>query len=118
MNNAVYEKAMGNLRNRIDVKLVSNKKNTLKWTTTPSNISRKILDKDLVAIHKNRVTLMLNKPAYTGMHILELRKVLMYKFHYDHIKNTYGNNSRLLFTDTDSLMYEIKVEYVYEDFSN
>ena len=41
----------------------------------------------------------------------------MYEFHYDYIKNQYGNNSRLLFTHTDSLMYEIKTEDVYEDFS-
>ena len=52
------------------------------------------------------------------MCILKLSKVLMYKFHYDYIKNKYGNNSRLLFTDTDSLMYEIRTEDVYEDFSN
>ena len=51
------------------------------------------------------------------MCILELSKVLMYKFHYDYIKNKYGNNTRLLFTDTDNLMYDIKTEDVYEDFS-
>ena len=51
------------------------------------------------------------------MCILELSNVLMYEFHYDYIKNKYGNNSRQLFTDTDSLMYEIKTEDVYEDFS-
>ena len=38
------------------------------------------------------------------MCILELGKVLMYEFHYDYIKNKYGNNSKLLFTDTDNLM--------------
>ena len=42
----------------------------------------------------------------------------MYKFHYDYIKNKYGNNSRLLFTDTDSLLYDIKTENVYKMFSN
>ena len=42
----------------------------------------------------------------------------MYEFHYDYIKNKCGNNSRLLFTDTDSLIYEIKTKDVYEDFSN
>ena len=42
----------------------------------------------------------------------------MYEFHYDYIKNKYGNNSRLLFTDTDSLMYESKTEDVYKEFSN
>ena len=52
------------------------------------------------------------------MCILELSKVLMYEFHYDYIKNKYGNNSRLLFTETNSLMYEIKTKNVYKDFSN
>ena len=48
---------------------------------------------------------------------LNLSKVLIYEFYYDYIKNKYGNNARLVFTDTDSLMYEIKTEDVYEDFS-
>ena len=52
------------------------------------------------------------------MCILELSKVLMYEFHYDYIKNKYDNKSKLLFTDTDSLMYEIKTEDVYEDFGS
>ena len=42
----------------------------------------------------------------------------MYESHYDYIKNKYRNSSRLLFTDTDSLMYEIKTEDVYKDFSS
>ena len=52
------------------------------------------------------------------MCILELSKVLMYEFHYDYIKNKYGNNSRLLFTDNDSLMYRIKTGGVYKNSSN
>ena len=54
---------------------------------------------------------------YVSMCILDLNEALMYKFHFDYIKNRYGNNSRLLFIDTDSLMYEIKTEDIYEDFS-
>ena len=118
MNNAVYWKNNGNLSNRIDVKLVSNKKDYLKWTSKPRYLSHEILENDLVAIRKNKVTLTLNKPAYIGMCILKLSKVLMYEFHYDYIKNKYGNNSKLLFADTDSLMYEIKTEDVYKDFSS
>ena len=118
MNNAVYGKTMENVRNRIDVKLVSNKRDYLKWTSKPSYMSHKIFDNELVAIHKNQETLMLNKPTCIGMCILELSKVLIYEFHFDYIKIKYGNNSRLLFTDTDSLMYKIKTEDVYEDFSN
>ena len=81
-------------------------------------MSHEIFDTDLVAIRKNKVTLMLKKPAYTGMCSLELSKVLMYEFHYDYIKNKHGNNSKLLFTGTDSLVYQIKTDDVYEDFSN
>ena len=55
-----------------------------------SYILHKIFDNNLVAIRKNKVTLMLNKPAYIGIRILELCKVLMYDFHYDCIKNKYG----------------------------
>ena len=79
---------------------------------------QKIYDNNLVAFHENKVTLTLNKPAYVRMCILELTKVLMKKFHYDYNKNKYSNKSRMLFTETDSLMYKIKTEDVYEDFSN
>ena len=72
----------------------------------------------LVAIRKNKVRLALNKSAYIGMCILELSKVLMYQFHYDHIKNKCGNGSRLLFADTDIADTKIKTEKVYGDFSN
>ena len=59
----------------------------------------------------------LNKPAYIGMWVLELSKVLIYKFHYNYIKNKCDNKSKLQFTGTDSLTYEIKTEDVYEKFS-
>ena len=61
---------------------------------------------------------MLTKHAYIGMCILELSKVIMQEFHYHYIKNRCCNNSRILFSDTDSLMYEIKIENVYENFNS
>ena len=50
MNNATYGKTMENLRNIIDLKLVSNKNNYLKWTRKPSYMSHKIFQNDLVVI--------------------------------------------------------------------
>ena len=117
-DNGVYGKTKENLRKRINIKLVNNEKDYLKCTSKPSYMSHKIFDNNLVAIRKSKVSLKLNKPAYIRMCILELSKVLMYEFHYDYIKNKYDNKSKLLFTDTDSLMYEIKTEDVYEDFSS
>ena len=103
---------MENLRNRIDVKLVKYEKDYLKCISKPSYMLHKMFDNNFVAIHKNKFALKLDKPPYIGMCILELSKVLMYESYYDYIKNKYGNKSKLLFTDTDSLMYEIKIEDV------
>ena len=77
MNNAVYSKAVEKFRNRIDVKLLSDKKDILKWTSKPSYMSQKIFDNNLVAIRTNKVILTLKKTAYVGMCILELSKVLI-----------------------------------------
>ena len=119
MGNTVYGKTMENLRNRIDVRLVGNEGDYLKWTSKSSCMQQKIFDNDLVAMRKRKVTLTLTKQANVRIFTLDLSKALMYEFYYDYIKNKYGNNSKLLFTDTgnDSLMYEIKIDDVYEDFS-
>ena len=55
-------------------------------------MSQKIFDSGLVTTCKSKVTLTLNKPAYVGMLLLDLSKVLMYEFHYHYIKNKCGNN--------------------------
>ena len=98
MNNAIYRKTIENLRNRIDVKLENNKRDCLKCTSKQSYISRKIFDNSLVVIHKSKLALKLNNPAYIITRILELSKVWMYKFHYDYIKNKYDKKTKLLFT--------------------
>ena len=108
---------MEKLRNEVDVGLVNNKKDYLKWISTPSYLRQKIFDNNLVVIHKIKTTLTLKKPANIRICVLELSKVPMYEFHFDYIKNKYGSKSRLSFTDTDSFMYEIQTENVYGDFS-
>lgn len=65
-----------------------------------------------------KTELVFNKPIYVGMSILDLSKNLMYDFHYNYIKPKYGNKARLLFTDTDSLMYEIDTDDFYQDIEN
>ena len=77
-----------------------------------------MFDNNLVSIRKSKLASKLNKPAYTRMSILELSKVLMCEFHCDYIKNNCDNKSKLLFRDTDSLMYEFKTEDFKEDFSS
>ena len=96
MNNAFYEKAMGNLRNRISVQLVNNEKEYLKFTSMPSYMSHKIFDNNLVVMCKRKPALKRNKPAYIGMCIFQLNKVLMYEFHYDYVKNKYDKKIKII----------------------
>ena len=115
LNNAVFGKTMENLRKRVDVKLVTNEKQLNNLTSKPTYVSSKIFNENLVAVHKIKEQLTLNRPAYIGMCILDLSKTLMYDFHYNYIKKRYGSKAQLLFTDTDSLCYEIETDDIYED---
>ena len=118
MNNSVFGKTMENLRKRVDVRLVTDENKFLKLVSKPSYVSSKIFNEDLVAVHKIKETLTLNRPAYVGMCILDLSKTLMYDFHYNYIKDKYKEKAKLLFTDTDPLTYEIEADDVYRDFWN
>ena len=118
MNNSIFGKTMENIRKRVDVRLITDEKKLLKMASKPTYVSSKIFNENLVAVHKIKETLTLNRPAYVGMCILDLSKTLMYDFHYNYIKKKYGDKAKLLFTDTDSLTYEIEADDVYRDFWN
>ena len=106
---------MENIRNRVDIKLVNDKQKAEKLNAKPNFYHCNIFSEDLVAIHMKKTRLVFNKPVYLGMCILDLSKTLMYDFHYNYIKQKYGDKAKLLFTDTDSLMYEIQKDDFYKD---
>ena len=117
MNNAVFGKTMENIRNRVNIKLVNNEKQAEKLSAKPNYKHCNIFSEDLVAIHMKKTKLDFDKPVYLGMCILDLSKTLMYDFHYNYIKQKYGDKAKLKLTDTDSLMYEIQTEDFYNDIS-
>ena len=74
MINSAYGKTMENLRKRINVRLVSNARDFLKYTSRPTYITHKMFDEDYAAIHEIKPILMLNKPIYVGFTALDLSK--------------------------------------------
>ena len=117
MNNSVYGKTMENVRNRVDIKLVYRKEKAIKLFSKPNFERETIFSEYLIAVHMFKKKVKLNKPIYLGMSILDLSKTLIYDFHYNYIKKKYGENAKLLMTNTDSLKYEIKTEDFYKDIS-
>ena len=116
MNNSVFGKTMENVRKRTNIELVTDEKRLNKLSAKPTYVSSKIFNENLVAVHTKKERLLLDKPSYVGMCILDLSKTHMYDFHYNYIKKKYPD-SQLLFTDTDSLFYHIKTEKdIYEEF--
>ena len=117
MNNSVFGKTTENLRKWVDVKLVrSHEEDKLRrLIASPAFARANIFDDDLEAIHVHKSNLVLNRPMYVGMSILDLSKHLMYDFYYNQLKTQYGEGCQLLYTDTDSLLLEIETEDVYKD---
>ena len=101
------------MRKRINLKLTSNEDIYTKHASIANFISGKTFNKNLFAINRIKEKLVLNRPIYVGMAILDLSKLLMYDFHYNYMLKKY--NIKLMFIDTDSLCYEIKTDDVYKD---
>ena len=116
MNNAVYGKTMENVRRRMKVTIVTEESVLRKRVSKPTfKRAQKIRD-DMVAMQNYTSTVHLNRPIYCGFVVLELSKQLMYDFHYNHMKARYPlDKLALVFTDTDSLCYEVKTNDIYED---
>ena len=106
---------MENLRNRRTVELMTSEEKLKKLAAQPSFKQFKIFHENLVAVKRAKVELTLNRPIYVEFAILDLSKTLMYDFHYSCIKRKYPDSS-LLFTDTDSLTYQIQTDNMHEDF--
>ena len=117
MNNSVCGKTMENLCKRVNVKLVrAGEEDKLRRLIASPAIARaNIFDNDLAAIQVHKSRIVLNRPVYVGMSILDLSKHLMYDLYYNQMKTKYRERCQLLYTDTDSLLLEIQTEDVYKD---
>ena len=116
MNNAIYGKTCENLRKRIKLEFLYDDKKVKKRIAKPNFKHAQKINENITAVQCEHGTVTLNRPIYVGTSVLELSKNLMYRFHYDHMMQKYGNDAlNLLFTDTDSLCYEIFTDDIYED---
>ena len=104
------------MREYRNIDLVGSEKKAKKLASQPTFQSYTIFHEHLIAVERYQSSVKMDKPIYTGISVFELSKLLMYEFHYDYIKEKYsGEKSKLCFTDTDSLLYQIETDDLYGD---
>ncbi|XP_076384059.1 uncharacterized protein LOC143261653 [Megalopta genalis] len=117
MNNAVFGKTMENVRNHVNVKLLS------RWSgrhgakhliARPNFHSCTVFSEDFVAVQMNQFSIKFYKPIYIGMSVLDISKLHLYDFHYGYMLPNFQERCRILYTDTDSLIYQIICDDAYE----
>ena len=99
INNSVFGKRMENFRKHTDIKIVRSdeKEKIRKLTANPSYAGFQLFSNNLSGIRRRKEKLVLNKPIYVGMTILDNSKILMYDFYYNKLKRQYGENCELIY---------------------
>ncbi|KYM99009.1 hypothetical protein ALC62_10259 [Cyphomyrmex costatus] len=117
MNNAVFGKTMENVRDRVDVKLLT------KWEgrygaeamiAKPNFHSRSVFSENLVAIELRKLEVKFDKSIYVGMCILDISKTCLYEFHHEYMTPLFRDKCKIMYTDTDSLIYHVECDDVYK----
>jgi len=115
--NATFGKTMEQVRNRVNVRLICDPIKLAKAVSRPTFRRAEIINDDLTMVRGARQRVTLNKPISAGFTILEISKLVMYRFYYDYLKPKYGNKCTLLFTDTDSFCCHIETQDLHQDMS-
>ena len=115
LNNAVFGKTMADKRKHLDFEIVSDERRFMKCVNNPSFKHSHIKNENLVGVEKQKPKLKFDKPIFIGMSILDLSKQHMYKFYYDVMKPKYGDNIRMVYTDTDSFVFHTRTDDIYQD---
>ncbi|XP_070522413.1 uncharacterized protein [Cardiocondyla obscurior] len=118
MNNAVFGKIMENVRNHVDVRLITHWEGRFgaeAMISKPNFHSRSVFAENLVAIEMRKLEVKFNKPIYVGMCILDISKTCLYEFHHEYMRPLYHDQCKIMYTDTDSLIYHIECEDVYDN---
>ena len=119
MNHSVFGKTMENIRKHRNIKLVTTEEKYFHAVMHPNFKSGVLFGENLMGCEMGKIKVVMNKPVYLGEVILDLSKIVMYEFYYDHMVPKYGlEELKLCYMGTDSLEYDIKTEDFDEDIAD
>lgn len=118
LNNSLFGKTMERVDKKTIIKLVNNPQSFSDCVAKATFKNCKVINENLVGVEMRHPVLKINKPTYLGFTILDLAKCVMFDFHYNVMKAHFGERIKLVYTDTDSLLYLlVGVEDMYEEFA-
>ena len=100
MNTLVFGKTMENIGKHKDIKLVTIRELFLKTVMKPNFKSGMCFSENLMGCEMGKTKVTMNKPVYLGQALLDLRKLVMYEFHYDYMIPKYGDRQKLCYNGT------------------
>jgi len=118
LNNAIYGKQLENKRGRENIIMVFDETSALNLIRKPTIKEIIPIDEDLSLYKMKRKSVKLDSPKIVGACILDYAKLLMYEIYYKFYKAKYGENVKLVYTDTDSLILEIQTDDLYQDMAD
>ena len=89
----------------------------LRLNANPRVLKRTLIGEDLALYEMRKSKVLLNKPNFIGVTVLELSKSIMYEYSYMVLKQSFGSRLRFLYTDTDSLIFSLESKNIQEDMS-
>ena len=115
MNNAVFGKTVENVKKHRNIKLVTTEKRRNYLVSEPNCHTAKLFTENLLAIEMIKIQILMNKPVYLGLSILDLSKTVMYQFSYDYVKPKYVESVKLCYMDAGIFIPHVKIDDICKD---
>ena len=115
MDNPVFGKTMENVRKHRNIKLLTTERRRSYLISEPNYHTTKLFTVKILAMEMRKTQILMNKPVYLNLLLLNLSKTVMYEFWYDYVKSKYGENAKVCNRNTDSSIVHVKADDVYKD---
>ena len=115
MKNAVFVKTMENVRKYRDIERVTTERRRNYLVSEPNYHYQITITENVLAVEVKKAQILMNKPNYLGLSILDLSKTVIYEFWYNYVKPKYGENAKLCYMDTGSFIVHVKTDDIYKD---
>ena len=108
--NTAFGKTMKNLRKHRDIELVTTGRRRNCLVSEPNYYTENFFTVHRTSFSKKnkKTQILINKPVYLGLSILELSKILIYEFCHYYVEPKYCENAKLCYMDTDTFIVYLK----------